>query len=366
MRRIVLLLQSGVGDVIMAIPLLRACGSNLQIGDKLLILVDSMPLKNIVENAISVDDRINTVCIGEAWSSAKFSVLRLAYQLRRFRPTLFLAPQSTNRLRITLFSAIVGAGTTILPHSAPNSLLFGRSVNSCREHKVKYYLRFGALGGLNTDTSFSMKLNVPEYHLTEAKKLLVDWDISQKWIGFAPGSGIIEAHKRWPISYYQSLGKALLQKGSEFRIAIFGSPSEIELVNEIRKSITTRTTRVVSIVVSDIMIVSAAVSHCKCLVSACSGLSHVAAAVGTPVVGLYGPTNPGFTGPFSNKVRIVRAGIKCSPCYRVGFIEGCGNPVCMSMIEPHDVEKEVILALNGEFVADIPWHPTTNADNPDI
>lgn len=350
----------------MAIPLLRVCKDSLGKRDRLLVLVKSITEKTIVEHAISVDERIDIVCIGKSWSGSKLSVLKLGSQLRQFRPTLFLLPQSTNRFGITAFSLIVGATVTVLPHSNLNRFLFCRRVEKCKEHKMIYYRRFGELGGLNMDVDFGAELSIPDHYLAEAKVLLRGWEPDQKWIGFAPGSGIIERHKRWPISSYQSLGKKLLNRGQEFRIAIFGSPSENDLVNEIKKSLNTSSARVVSIVEQNIMIAAGAISHCACLVSGCSGAAHLSVAVGTPVVGLYGPTNPGFTGPFSNKVRIVRAGLKCSPCYRVGFIEGCGNPVCISMISADSVEKEVMLALKGEFVADIPWYATTEAVQPDI
>ena len=366
MKRIIILLKNGMGDVIMAIPLLRVCKDSLGNKDRLLILVKSITEKTIVEYALSMDERIEIVCIGKLWSGSKFSVLKLGSQLRRFRPTLFLLPQATNRLGITAFSLIVGAAVTVLPHSNLNRFLFRRTVKRSKKHKMIYYLRFGKIGGLNTDTDFRGELSIPKHHLTEAKALLRSWESSQKWIGFVPGSGIIEAHKRWPISSYRSLGKKLLNRGPEFRIAIFGSPSENDLVNEIKRSLNTYSARVVSIVEPNIMIAAGAISHCACLVSGCSGAVHLAAAVGTPVIGLYGPTNPGFTGPLFNKVRIVREGLKCSPCYRVGFIKGCGNPVCMSMIESDVVEKEVMLALRGKFDMDISWCPTTKAVKPDI
>lgn len=364
-QRIIILLQSGIGDLIMAIPLLKHCKQNLQKWDSLLILTESASTKAIIEHAITIDERISVICISEIWSGSKFGVLKLGMQLRSFRPTSFLLPHATKRLGISVFSMIVGAGTSVLPHSIINSLLFHTVANRFKEHKVSYYIRFEAFGDSNKDIDLSIAFDIPNNYLTEAKNLFGGWNPSQNWIGFAPGSGIIEAYKRWPISSYISLGKILLDKKPEFRIAIFGSPAETYLVNELKEGLIAFNKRIVSIIDSDIMVATAALRYCGCLVSACSGLAHLAAAVGTPVVGLYGPTNPGFTGPFSDKVRIVRVGLNCSPCYRIGFNKGCGNPVCMSMIEPELVEQEVMLALSGEFNAEITWHSTTNAVKPD-
>ena len=365
MRRTIILLQSGVGDLIMAIPLLRVRRNNLHKQERLLILVESVTTKRLIEHAILVDERVDIVCIGKIWSGSKFSVIRLACKLRKYRPTLFLAPHSTDRYPITVFAAIVGADTTVLPDSTLNRLLFRRTVNGDKGHKTEYYVKYGVLGGFKINENPGIKFNVPGNYIEDAKTLLVDWNPDEKWIGFAPGSGIIEAHKRWPISSYISLGKMLLDKGRDFRIAIFGSPAETYLVNVIKEGLNAFSKRSVAIINPDIMIAAGAMKHCACLVSACSGLGHLAAAVGTPLVALYGPTNPGFTGPYSNRIRIVRVGLKCSPCFRFGFNTGCGNPLCMSMIEPQLVEKEVMYALKGEFNADIPWQPTTNAIKPD-
>jgi heptosyltransferase-1 len=62
------------------------------------------------------------------------------------------------------------------------------------------------------------------------------------------------------------------------------------------------------------------------LVTTDSGPMHLAAAVGTPVVALFGPTDPSRTGPCGDGHRVVRTGISCSPCFR----KRCGNPRCMT------------------------------------
>ncbi len=69
-------------------------------------------------------------------------------------------------------------------------------------------------------------------------------------------------------------------------------------------------------------------------VSSDSGPMHIAAAVGTPVVSLWGPTDPRRTGPYRNEQNIVQTSIGCSPCYRRAC-PGLGT-LCMSDI-PHEI-----------------------------
>ena len=59
-----------------------------------------------------------------------------------------------------------------------------------------------------------------------------------------------------------------------------------------------------------------------------SGPMHIAAAVGTPVVALFGPTDPGRTGPYGPGHRVIRSTLSCMPCFR----KQCDTVRCMREI----------------------------------
>jgi lipopolysaccharide heptosyltransferase I len=69
-------------------------------------------------------------------------------------------------------------------------------------------------------------------------------------------------------------------------------------------------------------------SLCALLVTTDTGPMHIAAAMGCPVVALFGPTAPWRTGPYGNEHRIVRVEMDCSPCLR----KRCDEPACMQQI----------------------------------
>ncbi|HPD56808.1 MAG TPA: lipopolysaccharide heptosyltransferase II [Smithellaceae bacterium] len=71
----------------------------------------------------------------------------------------------------------------------------------------------------------------------------------------------------------------------------------------------------------------------KMVITTDSGPMHLACAVGTPVVALFGPTDPARTGPYGLGHTIVRANLPCSPC----FLKKCPTTKCMKDITPEQI-----------------------------
>jgi 3-deoxy-D-manno-octulosonic-acid transferase/heptosyltransferase-1 len=71
----------------------------------------------------------------------------------------------------------------------------------------------------------------------------------------------------------------------------------------------------------------------KMVISTDSGPMHLAAAVGTPVVALFGPTDPARTGPYGSGHTVIRAVLPCSPCY----LKKCSTKKCMENISIEQV-----------------------------
>ena len=69
-----------------------------------------------------------------------------------------------------------------------------------------------------------------------------------------------------------------------------------------------------------------------------SGPLHVAVALGRPVVGIYGPTDPAFVGPYGQLEHVVWAGVDCGPCRR----HECADHRCMDGIGVDAVWKKVV------------------------
>jgi 3-deoxy-D-manno-octulosonic-acid transferase/heptosyltransferase-1 len=73
------------------------------------------------------------------------------------------------------------------------------------------------------------------------------------------------------------------------------------------------------------------------LVTTDSGPMHIAAAVGTPAIALFGPTDPLRTGPYGKNHTVIRKELSCSPC----FLKKCTSMICMNDITVEEVFQAI-------------------------
>jgi 3-deoxy-D-manno-octulosonic-acid transferase/heptosyltransferase-1 len=94
---------------------------------------------------------------------------------------------------------------------------------------------------------------------------------------------------------------------------------------------------------TDVHALMALLEGARVVISVDSGPMHLAAALGTPVVALFGPTAPWRTGPYGRGHRIIRASVACSPCFR----RECSSKVCMDRIDPMEVREAAGEVMRG-------------------
>jgi ADP-heptose:LPS heptosyltransferase len=92
---------------------------------------------------------------------------------------------------------------------------------------------------------------------------------------------------------------------------------------------------------------AAVLSRCHLLIGIDSGPMHVAAAMGVPVVGLFGPTDPGRTGPMGDGHEVIYHPQPCGPC----MTPTCAERTCMAAITPDEVVLAAMRALARASVA---------------
>lgn len=127
-----------------------------------------------------------------------------------------------------------------------------------------------------------------------------------KAIGLMPGAEYGPA-KRWP--YYAELVTQLVRDG--FRVWVFGSEKERADAERIATDGAVNLCGRTSLVEAVDLIAA-----CDAVVSNDSGLMHVAAAVGKPLLAIYGSSTPDYTPPLSGEAEVLYRRLDCSPCFK--------------------------------------------------
>ena len=120
-------------------------------------------------------------------------------------------------------------------------------------------------------------------------------------LGFHLGSG--SAIKNWPLDCWIALTERLDGLFDDFLLV--GGEVDNELVREFRSRCRIRPLR--SLLNANLLELSQALHECRLFVGHDTGVTHLAAAVGTPTVALFGPTDPAVWAPLGEHVRVVRS-----------------------------------------------------------
>jgi lipopolysaccharide heptosyltransferase II len=162
-------------------------------------------------------------------------------------------------------------------------------------------------------------------------------------VALAPGA--IGTAKRWPVAAYRALSQRLLAEGVE--VWVLGGPAEKSQAREIVADSAAR-----DFTGTDLRQAILALAAASAAVSNDSGLLHVAAALGTPAVGIFGPTSPWHWAPLNPLAAILETSseLPCRPCHEP--VCRMGHHRCMSEIGPEPVHAAIRQALRNLAAAE--------------
>lgn len=142
--------------------------------------------------------------------------------------------------------------------------------------------------------------------------------------------------KRWPVQLFAELINRLI-KELKAGIILLGSRDDIPLAGEISSLVHGKLT--VAAGTTSIKTLTALLDRVDVLITNDSGPMHIAAALGKPVTALFGPTDPGLTGPYGKNHTVIKKDMECSPCFR----KPCKykRPICMESITVEEVMETV-------------------------
>jgi heptosyltransferase-2 len=159
---------------------------------------------------------------------------------------------------------------------------------------------------------------------------------SRPIVALAPGA--VGPSKRWPSASYAALTQRLLADG--FAVWVLGGPDETALAAEIVGSTDAR-----DLTGHDLRDAVLALASASAAVSNDSGLLHVAAALGTPSIGIFGPTSPWHWAPLNALAATMetKSVLDCRPCHKP--VCRLGHHRCMRDIDPDEVFAATCRAL---------------------
>lgn len=163
----------------------------------------------------------------------------------------------------------------------------------------------------------------------------LELNLDKPVIGFMPGAEYGPA-KQWPAEYFQKLAQMLVEQG--LQVWVFGSAKERALGETIcneQPSVINLCGRTSLVDVVDLIALT------DNNVSNDSGLMHVAAATGKPLIAIYGSSDPVYTPPLTDHAKVLYQGLDCSPC----FARQCrfGHTRCLTEISPNTVLKKLTI-----------------------
>lgn len=178
------------------------------------------------------------------------------------------------------------------------SFLYTQRVKPATRHMVDMNLELAAAAGAKI-TSPRFPLTISGEAQSAVSQFLTSMKIS-RYLVLSPGGGWLS--KLWPPDRFGELALKIWEK-HELRIIINSGPGEAELAEAVVANATSALPIVVQYGVPEMM---ALLRGAELVVAADSGPLHLANALGTPVVGLFGPTSPDRNGPYGGRDIVVR------------------------------------------------------------
>jgi heptosyltransferase II len=197
-------------------------------------------------------------------------------------------------------------------------------------HETYYYLemlrRAGWLERLPIVRDIGLRVDPSARERAESALTAAGARVGRVRVAFGPGATYGSA-KCWPPERFAALASRLID-AFDADVILFGTPEERVVAKRIAAGM--RHKPILLAGQTSIGELPAFLAGCHLFVGNDSGAMHVAAAVGLPVVGIFGSTDPTGTAPVTPRFRLVREPVSCSPC----FLRRC--PVdhrCMTRIE---------------------------------
>lgn len=306
-------LPNWLGDALMARPMLHALRAATAGGE--VVAVGPAPLLSLLEVERLWDRSLDRTA--SRWPRAEVAVLAPPSFSSAWR-----AWTSGARRRI----GFRGEGRDLLLTDALTRPARGET------HLSREYLAIAARAGASEVPV--PRLIVPDHPTASA-------DSSRRTALLAPGA-VYGSAKRWPESRFSDLGRELTRRGLHVRIC--GGSADLPVCERVAAHIPGAELLAGR---TSLQAQAALCAAAEVVVSNDSGMAHLAAAVGSATVAIFGSTCSSWTAPLGPRVRVVQRAPVCAPCFQRTCTIGLP---CLTRIEVREVLAAIdsLLAMPSE------------------
>ena len=332
----ILVTQTGgwVGDMVLLTPALRAL--KIAYPQSHLVLLIRPLVAGLMADHPYVDEVVLD-CKGSALSRLP-SFWKSVSEIRRsdFNLAVVLHPTS---FRNALIPFLAGIPERIGSDVSGRGILLTQACPDRTDlHEVHRYLRVLKLIDIHEPTA---KL---EFWHTDADRDTTHQILSTH--GISSGQNLIGVNlgttwrtKRWPLENFAAV-ITQVQRRFGARILLTGSTAEIPLGETLAQIAKVEVINLIG--KTTLMQLGALIERCNFYLTCDSGPMHIAAAVGTPTIALFGPTSPTRHGPYGKNHEVIEKSVECRSCYKRKCMRKDLPYLCMTEISPNQVVAQIL------------------------
>ena len=324
---------SAIGDIILSIPSLAAIRKHFP-GAKIVMLVGTKA-REVISNCPYIDE---LVVFDEERQGRLKKILEFSRILRRESFDIVIDLQNNRSSRLLGFFSM--SPKRIGYKSKKFDFLLTNRVDGVKlqippvEHQFKLLRNLGIQGPPEKLHLFPLE---SDQHNID-KMLESEW-LSEKQIlvGINIGSSALWETKRWAVENFIKLCRKFSQK--DIRVVVTGSKQDMPVVEKLISSLKSKPINMVG--KTTLMELACLIKRCKLFITGDSAPLHIACAMSTPCIALFGPTDPQRHRQPTSSTLVIHKKLDCSPCYK----KFCNNIKCMQKISVEEVFETAVSML---------------------
>lgn len=325
-KKVLIFAYTGLGNFVMYTPAIRAIREFIPQANFTLFHGNDTGCHEVISGSNLFDKYIIVRRNANWWTRIKW-----IYKVRKEKYNLIISEFHNNDLFMVLLTILSGSKYRLGYISSPGwkndwDFVYNIPVKMKKnQHEVERYMELAyALGISDQDINKSPFIQIDSNDMEFAKKFLASRGVNNRHkiisvqFGTSPGM----RWKQWDLDKYKELCNMILELPNT-KIIMHGSPSEVDMINGV--AIKMKNKPIIAAGKTSVKQAAVIIKESDLLICNDSGLMHIAVAVGTPVVAIYGPTDYTRTAPLGKSHTIIRKNLDCSPCFQLDGAERVEN-----------------------------------------